>query len=1019
MFQQIRALTQTATYLGLVMIAIVWGGVFHLIKEEREHATESALRQGSNLTRVFEEYIARVIKGADASLLVLRDVYESDPMKFEFQRWANGAGLQNDLLIQFILAGADGYATQSSLTPLPAPIDVSDRDYFQFHAGSTSDALYVGQPVIGRVSNKATIQLARRLRAPAGSFGGVVVASLDIEGIERFYNSIDVGPGGVITLVGLDGIIRARSGSTPQAREMIGRSLAQSKVFELVRNAPVGNYWNFQSPVGAADGVNRLISYRAVEGLPLIAIVGLSESDIFKQAWVEARKYYMIGLGLTTLVLIVMVFGAIRKSKLNSAAAELADSKRSLEQTNKRFDAAIENMAHGLCMFDRDQRVIVCNKRYSEMYGLTPEQTKPGTMLRMILEARVASGYAPEDGENYIKRGLTEVTRPKHFYIETTLRNGRTYAINHQPIREGGWVAIHEDRTEIRKAEANAEMAQRELIMQRQAVDQAMIVSVSDAKGRITFVNDNFSRISGYAREELIGKNHRIFRSGVHSDEFYYDMHNRIWTGEIWRGEVCNKAKNGNLFWLDTTIAPRLGEDGNLAGHIAIRVDITARKRAEKQIAYMAKHDVLTGLANRAVLLEKMEEALARLRRNGEAFAIFILDLDLFKVVNDSLGHPIGDELLKAVAHRLSACMGKGDTVARLGGDEFAILAMVDGDWKKSAMATAGRLLESVATSYDLDGHSVDIATSIGIALAPEHGTDVDELMKSADLALYKAKSQGRNAFSVFEATMGVEANARRALEIDLRNALTHGNFELHYHPIVDIRTQDIVGVEALVRWQHPIRGRIAPDDFISLAEETGLINQLGAWVLHRACADAASWPAHIKVAVNLSPAQFRKGNLLETIVGVLTETGLSPERLELEITESVLMQGNDENVGTLHELRRLGISVVLDDFGTGYSSLSYLRTFPFGKLKIDRSFVNELSKNADCAAIVSSIAGLGRSLHMDTVAEGIETSDQLALVRAAGCTHVQGFLFGRPCPASELQFTLRRHWERREEYVA
>jgi diguanylate cyclase (GGDEF)-like protein len=462
---------------------------------------------------------------------------------------------------------------------------------------------------------------------------------------------------------------------------------------------------------------------------------------------------------------------------------------------------------------------------------------------------------------------------------------------------------------------------------------------------------------------------------------------------------AVNELRDGRIF----AVSHQPMADG---GWVAIHQDITAQKKAETQIAYLARHDVLTDLSNRAVLRERMEESLARLRRGGKPFTLFMLDLDVFKAVNDSLGHPVGDELLKVVARRLVACLRNTDTVARLGGDEFALMAVVEGDQHKAAIATASKLLEAVAAPYAFDGHCLHIATSIGIALAPEHGTDVDQLIKSADLALYKAKSEGRNTYRLFEAAMGADAHARRTLETDLRNALARDEFELHYHPIVDIGTNEIASVEALIRWRHPQRGRIAPADFIPLAEETGLISPIGEWVLRRACADAASWPPQVKVAANLSPVQFRRGDLADIIAKVLADSGLAAERLSLEITESVLMQGSAENIETLHHLRRLGISIILDDFGTGYSSLSYLRMFPFDQIKVDRSFVSELSSNVDCAAIVSAVATLGRSLHVDTVAEGVETDDQLVLVRAAGCTHAQGFLFGRPCPAAELDFT-------------
>jgi len=557
--------------------------------------------------------------------------------------------------------------------------------------------------------------------------------------------------------------------------------------------------------------------------------------------------------------------------------AALRERETELQAQNLRFDAALENMPHGLCMFDRNECLIVCNERYGEMYGLTGEQTKRGVTLRSILEARVAAGHSPEDANRYIEERLAEVRRNDPYYTENAMRDGRVLGVNHRPMHDGGWVATHQD--------------------------------------------------------------------------------------------------------------------------------ITAQKRAETQIAYMARHDGLTGLANRAVLLEKMEEALARLRRHGNRFTVFMLDLDLFKTVNDSLGHPVGDELLKVVAGRLSACIRETDTVARLGGDEFAILATADGDQREAAIATANRLLGAVAAPCDLDGHHVNIGTSVGIALAPEHGTDVDQLVKNADLALYKAKSEGRDAYRIFEDAMGVEVRTRRAHQIDLRNALSNDEFELYYQPIVDIQTRQTASIEALIRWHHPQRGMIPPADFIPLAEESGLINQIGEWVLRKACSDALHWPPHIKVSVNLSAVQFRKIGPIDSFCQTLRESGLPPERLELEITESVLLQGSAENVETLHRLRLMGISIVLDDFGTGYSSLSYLRMFPFDKIKIDRSFVHELAKSADCAAIVSAVAGLGRSLRIDTVAEGVETEDQLLLVHAAGCTHAQGYLFGRPCPVAELKF--------------
>jgi diguanylate cyclase (GGDEF)-like protein/PAS domain S-box-containing protein len=442
-------------------------------------------------------------------------------------------------------------------------------------------------------------------------------------------------------------------------------------------------------------------------------------------------------------------------------------------------------------------------------------------------------------------------------------------------------------------------------------------------------------------------------------------------------------------------------------GWVVTHDDITERKRAEEQMAFMARHDALTGLANRVLLREKMEEAFARLRRRGEVFTLFVFDLDLFKSVNDSLGHPIGDLLLAAVGRRLRAGIRETDTVARLGGDEFALLQVVDGNQREAAIALANRLLEAVNVPYDIEGNQIMIGTSIGIVLAPHDGMDVEQLLKNADLALYRAKAEGRNAYRLFATEMDAEARSRHSLQNDLRASIGRDEFEILYQTAFDATTGQALGAEALVRWCHPVRGTVEPDQFIPIAEEIGLIVPLGERVLRRACMDAITWPPHIKVAVNLSALQFRAGRLLETISSALADSGLAPERLELEVTESVLLQKNADNLEMLHELKSLGISIVLDDFGTGYSSLSYLRTFPFDKIKIDKSFVSELTERAECVAIVDAVTALGRGLNILTTAEGVETEEQFSLLRASGVDQVQGFLFSHPCTASEIEFDL------------
>jgi diguanylate cyclase (GGDEF)-like protein len=401
--------------------------------------------------------------------------------------------------------------------------------------------------------------------------------------------------------------------------------------------------------------------------------------------------------------------------------------------------------------------------------------------------------------------------------------------------------------------------------------------------------------------------------------------------------------------------------------------------------------------------------------RDGMPFTIFMLDLDRFKGVNDSLGHAAGDMLLKEVACRLRTSIRRTDILARLGGDEFAIIQSesrddethikVPKDSHEAAIVLANRILEQFKQPFDLGGNKVFVGTSIGISLAPADGSEPDDLIKKADLALYETKSSGRNGYSFFDPWMMAEADERHQLEADMRVALARGEFELHYQPIVDAQTRNIVGMEALVRWRHPVHGLILPGRFIGLAEDTGLINPLGEWVLHHACQDAMAWPEHVTVAVNLSAVQFRKSNLLDVVLCALVDSGLPPERLEVEVTETVLLEKESDYITVLHQLRNVGVSVALDDFGTGYSSLSYLKTFRFDKIKIDRSFTRDIGERSDCAAIVCSIVGLGRSLGLLTTAEGVETEQQLDLVRAAGVAQAQGYLFGRPKPFAELDF--------------
>jgi diguanylate cyclase (GGDEF)-like protein len=566
------------------------------------------------------------------------------------------------------------------------------------------------------------------------------------------------------------------------------------------------------------------------------------------------------------------------RMELQSAqrAAQLVSTEYQRQQRdqNKLFETALNNMSQGLCMFDVDANLVVCNDRYLEMYALSRDVVMPGAGLRNILQRRKDRGSFAGDPEVYVKDLLAVVAKGDTHTQLVQGGDGRTISITNRAMANGGWVATHED--------------------------------------------------------------------------------------------------------------------------------ITERTLAEERIRHMARHDSLTGLPNRAAFRDEMEQVLKRVRR-GQMIAALCLDLDYFKNVNDTLGHLIGDKLLCAVATRLKEVVRETDTIARLGGDEFAVL-QTGLEKPDAAGSCAQRIITAINRPYDIDGHQVIVSTSIGIAIAPNDGSTTEQLLRNADMALYRAKSDGRAVYRYFEPEMDQQLQARRSLEMDLRNAVQNEEFLLLYQPQVDAVTEEITGCEALLRWNSPTRGMVSPAEFIPLAEEIGLIVPIGEWVLKQACCEAATWPKPVRVAVNLSPAQFKSRSVMQSVVSALAVSGLKASRLELEITESVLLHDNEATLATLHQLRSFGIKISMDDFGTGYSSLSYLRSFPFDKIKIDRSFIKDISDKGDCAAIVKAVAGLGKGLGIATTAEGVETIEQLLKVRTEGCTEVQGYFFSAPRPAAALR---------------
>ncbi|WP_096701589.1 EAL domain-containing protein [Magnetospirillum sp. 15-1] len=552
---------------------------------------------------------------------------------------------------------------------------------------------------------------------------------------------------------------------------------------------------------------------------------------------------------------------------------------------------------------------------------------------------------------------------------------------------------VHQRRQQLRKLET--------------ALEQAPVsVMITDSHGAIEYVNRAFVLVSGYSEDEVLGRNPRLLKSGETVASAYRDMWHCLSSGATWQGELCNRAKDGSLFWEYATISPIRDDDGTVTHFMAVKENITQRKETELQLVHQATHDTLTGLPNRVLLEDRVYHAIEVAKREGGRIGLMFLDLDRFKIVNDSLGHVAGDQLLKVVADRLRHTLRRSDTVARLGGDEFVVV-LTHFQSSSELAEVAEKIAAALDEPVELSGHKVHVGASIGIALYPDDGDNFNALMKDADTAMYRAKQKGRNTFCFYDSHMNDEALDRLKLEEALRRALVRGEFQLFYQPQVDLQTGLTSGVEALIRWNSPERGQVSPGLFIPVAEESNLISMIGWWVLEESCRQLAAWREDgltgLKVAVNVSGRQFLNHALVECISDLMAQYQILPNQLEIELTESTVMAEPDRAIEQLNRLREIGIQVSVDDFGTGYSSLSYLKRLPLSTIKVDRSFVHDVNNQSDNAAIVSAILGLADALDMSIVAEGVETEGEEQHLKDAGCIKVQGFRYAKPMPADQL----------------
>jgi diguanylate cyclase (GGDEF)-like protein len=850
---------------GAFLIAVIAFGTAMMVGNFRERALNSSQRELENTVLLlahhfdqqFEEFevvqqelIAYIRStGIDSSDAFKREM-SSQGMREILKSKSNGtpdvAGIN--------IFDADGTLINSSVWPRPA-VNIADRPYFKAAKFNPASTPVLIELVKSRLAGKSwTLLISRKIAGPSGEFLGLMTRGIATTSFENFFVPLALGKDAVISMFHRDGTMMARY---PHIDDLIGQNFSHGPFFQVLSGADHGN----ARKTSIVDGQDRLGSIRQLSNFPIVIVATTSVTAALAD-WRDQTRLLIAVASLLVLVIAVMLLLIVRQLSLQ----------------HHRLDIAVNNMTQSLLLFDSSNRLIVCNQRYIELFGLSPDTVKPGCSFRDLIEHRKQTGSFSGDVEEYCSSVLRNAKLGKltHNIVENP--DGRSIQIVNQPLADGGWLTTLED--------------------------------------------------------------------------------------------------------------------------------VTERRRAEERNEHLAHYDALTGLPNRVLFQEQLEEALARINP-GEQLAVLYIDIDEFKRVNDSLGHRIGDELLKSVAKSLSDCLDKTDLIARLGGDEFAVVhTAVKGP--EDVTALVKRIYQSIHQPYECLGHLVTTDASIGIAFASKDGIDLEQLLKNADLAMYSAKAAGRRTWRFFEPEMDARMKARHLLEIDLRQAIVEGSFEVYYQPIVDLRSDQVSGCEALLRWRHPERGMVSPAEFIPIAEETGLINRLGEWVLTTACAEAATWPDNIKLAVNVSPVQFGTDTLALKVVAALAASGLSAGRLELEITEAVLIRDDEAALAILHQLRAVGVRIALDDFGTGYSSLSYLQRFPFDKIKIDRCFVADIEGSGGSSSIVQAVVNIAAARNMTTTAEGVETEQQKASLRALGCTEMQGFLFSPAKPAAEIRRMLR-----------
>jgi diguanylate cyclase (GGDEF)-like protein/PAS domain S-box-containing protein len=1098
---------------GIILVAVVVAVTSSLLSNMRDRDLAEREQGLSALATMLSEQLDRTFQSIDLVQTVLIDQMQSAGALTASNFDQQISGYDTHQRLEDLIGGLP-YVDSLVLTdpngrlinysrgwPIPT-ITSPDQDYSIAFKADPHLLSYFGKPRRSPSTGKWVLTIARKIVSSDGEFLGVILGTMELQYFEKLFASVAPGDGGIISMQLSDATMLVRY---PHLESVIGQSYPYA--LSAIENSDRGTV-RF---VGQMDGQERILAVHRLAHFPVYTAVGTDMSSALTN-WNRGANTIIASALTIGLVIAVVVLTCVWLVG------------RKLRESDQQRRVALDHMAQGLSMFDAKRRLIVCNDRYAQLYGLTEDQRKPGTTLRQILEYRAASAMLPEGEIDNIEKRINGAALGQTFQVVNKHPNGRYIATTHTPMPNGGWVATHEDVTEAKFREDSFRLLfngnpvpmwvfdcdtlkflavndaavahygySREQFLSMTVVDvrppevradfrvhlrtnlpdlqldadtrqhqkadgsrievsifarsmtyegrRARLVAIHDvtkiklaeaelrrtqkfldaivehvpapilvkdiqgltddpAQWRYSLINRAAEELFGAPRSEIVGKTIGEIYPEERATFIIAENKEAVLSHQpiVVNDHLVQTPGNGVRVATARSIVVR-DVDGTPQYMVTVLDDVTERRRAEQRIARMAHYDTLTDLPNRAAFNECFTATIERAAHNKERFTILSVDLDHFKEVNDLYGHSVGDALLREATQRMQLA-ATGAFLARIGGDEF-MLIVTEGSQPAGASAVAQRLLAAFIEEFVIEGRPLHIGLTIGGAVYPADGTDAKTLMINADTALYRAKAETRGTALFFEPEMSVQVGERLALQADLRSAIAHNELTLHYQPQVRM-TGETIGFETLVRWRHPTRGIVSPATFIPIAEESGLIVPIGEWVLREACREAATWVNPLSVAVNVSPVQFQGGDLPSLVHSILLETGLNPARLELEVTENILINDFSRAVSILRRLKALGVQIAVDDFGTGYSSLSYLHSFEFDRIKIDRAFIGDLDHNRHSMVIVRAVIGLGHSLDVPVLAEGVETEIQHAMLVQEGCDAMQGYLTGKPQPIED-----------------